>query len=146
MKFNWGHGIVVAFALFMSFVIYAVVTAFRQDVDLVSETYYKDELVYQERIDEKSNLAQSGLELKLEQTSDALIVKFPQEFSTASGDIHLFHPSREIFDKHFDIDLNDDLAHVISKENVAKGRFKVKISWATADSTNYYQEAEVFLQ
>lgn len=145
MKFNWGHGIVLSFVLFCTFVIYIVVQAFQLDVDLVSDTYYVDELGYQKTIDEKSNLAQSGVEVTFDQTNDQFLLKFPVQFKAAAGDIYFYHPSREIFDKHYTIALNDQNEQVISKADLIKGRFKVKINW-TVNDTPYYQEKEVFLQ
>lgn len=145
MKFNWGHGIVVAFVLFISFILYSVFLALQTDIDLVSDTYYKDELVYQARIDEKSNLINSGVEVKMEQTGNQLLIQFPDEFAQAEGEIHFYHPSREIFDKHYEIALNQQHAQLINKDDLVKGRFKVKINWKSGN-TPYFQEREVFLQ
>jgi len=121
------------------------VRAFQLDVDLVSENYYKDELAYQDRIDQQSNLLQSGLEVSLDQVNGDVVLNFPARFAGAEGDIHFYHPSREIFDKHYEIALNDQHQQLISKADLVKGRFKVKINW-TANDTPYYQEKEVFLK
>ena len=47
MKINWGTGIVIALVLFMSFILYFVITITIQpkySYDLVHEEYYKEEL------------------------------------------------------------------------------------------------------
>lgn len=144
-KWNWGHNIVVAFVLFCGFVIYIVVRAFQQNIDLVSDTYYLEELAYQQRIDQRSNLAHSGLEVQLKQTAGEVILQFPKTFASATGEIHFYHPSRELFDKRYEIVLNADNQQPIGKHELVKGRYKVKINWVAEDKA-YFQEAEIFLK
>ena len=48
MKINWGTGIVIAFALFMSFILYFVFKVqsdSKYDNELVTEDYYKKEAI-----------------------------------------------------------------------------------------------------
>ena len=63
MKFNWGTGIVLAFAAFIVFILYFVVLSTRDPAsnhDLVTEDYYKKELKYQEDLDAVKHLARLG--------------------------------------------------------------------------------------
>lgn len=145
MKWNWGTGIVVAFVLFCGFVISIVVAAFREDFDLVSETYYQDELAYQQRIDDQMNLAALGEKVLLDQKKNEIVLTFPDAFKGVRGEVHFYHPSRSIFDKVFPIALNDSNRQVIDKAQLVRGRFKVQVSWEANDET-YYQEEEVFLR
>ena len=59
MKFTWGHGIVVALGLFISFILYLIFVfpIGKQNSELVTENYYEDELSYQKVIDAKNNAA-----------------------------------------------------------------------------------------
>jgi hypothetical protein len=53
MKFNWGTGIVLAFIGFISFIMYFIIimmTDNTYDHDLVTENYYKQELEFQNDI------------------------------------------------------------------------------------------------
>ena len=145
MKWNWGKSIVVAFVLFCGFISSIVVAAFQQDFDLVSDTYYQDELVYQERIQEHSNLAQSGVKVSITQGDNRVIFSFPQEFSGANGEIHFYHPSRSIFDRSFNISLDEARKQSIFGEELTKGRYKVKLSW-TSNGKDYFQEEEIFIR
>lgn len=145
IKWNWGTGIVLAFVLFCSFILYIVVRGFQENIDLVSDTYYLDELAYQERITEHSNLHHSGLEVALSQTSSEVKLQFPEGFSDAVGEVYFYHPSREIFDRHYPISLDGQRAQLIPKEDLIKGHFKVKIQWVVND-TPYFQEAQIFLR
>lgn len=145
MKWNWGTGIVISFIIFCGLIVSAVVIAVNQDFDLVSETYYQDELAYQEHIDQRSNLKSSGLSVALTQSDDHFLFEFPEQFENAAGQIKFYHPSRSIFDKAYAIELDEDLEQIIDKSELVKGRFKVQIQW-TADGKSYFEEQEVFLR
>lgn len=144
-QFNWGTGIVISFILFCSFILYIVVQAFQQDIDLVSETYYLDELTYQDRMEEQANLLASGEAITVEQTSDELVIQFPELFAEATGDIHFYHPSRELFDKHFSIALTENYQQHIAKDELVKGNYYVKVTWEVA-GTSYFQQESIYLR
>lgn len=144
MKLNWGHGIVIAFVLFCTFVVTIVVRSFQEDFDLVSETYYQDELEYQDRIDRQMNLKASGKELAINQNDSQVVMIFPEEFSSAEGTVRFYYPSKALFDKEFEIKI-DDNQQAFDKSELAKGRYKVEVSW-NIDEEAYYQEEELFLR
>ena len=54
-KFTWGHGIALALACFIGFILYLIFIfpIGKQTSDLVSDNYYQDELEYQKVIDAK---------------------------------------------------------------------------------------------
>ena len=58
MKFNWGTGIVIAFALFMTFIlsyVFKVQSNDKYDHELVVEDYYKKEATVQNNIEREQN-------------------------------------------------------------------------------------------
>ncbi|MFT7030901.1 MAG: hypothetical protein ACI83W_001674 [Marinoscillum sp.] len=145
IKWNWGTGIVIAFALFITFITYIVIQGFRQNIDLVSDTYYLEELHFQDRITQKSNLANSGLNLQVSQDQANIVVTFPREFSGSEGKIYFYHPSRELFDKTYEIALSADQSQVISKEDLIQGHYKVKVEWV-ANEVPYFQEMALLVR
>ena len=145
MKWNWGHGIVVAFVLFCTFIVYIVIRGFQQNIDLVSDTYYLDELDFQNRMDQKSNLANSGLSLELTQGKENIQILFPEAFRASKGTIHFYHPDRAIFDKQYTLALNDSNIQLINKGDLIKGHFKVKVNWEVGE-TAFFQETEMFIR
>tara|TARA_Y100001972_G_scaffold129055_1_gene193797 strand:+ start:1130 stop:1567 length:438 start_codon:yes stop_codon:yes gene_type:complete len=145
MKWNWGTKIALSFFLFGVFILYMVVQAFRQDFDLVTENYYQEELQYQERIQEKANLLRSGDEIIIESNVGDVLFKFPESFSDAEGTIYFYHPSRKLFDKTFQVDLNDQNQQSINRDELVRGRYKVKVSWQVG-GLSYFQEKELYLQ
>ena len=58
MKLNWGTGIVIAFGLFMTFIlffVFKVQSNSKYDNELVTENYYQQELKFQSNIDKEEN-------------------------------------------------------------------------------------------
>jgi hypothetical protein len=89
---NWGKGIVIGMATFMTFIIVLVVGLMMNRVDLESEDYYKREINYQEEITAQENA--NKLESKIELISNAefLVVKVPEgEFTKI--EMHLSRPN-----------------------------------------------------
>ncbi len=145
MKWNWGTKIFLSFILFGIFILYMVFQAFRQNFDLVSENYYQEELAYQQRIREKANLLRSGDEISIREEKSHIIFEFPEPFSEARGTIYFYHPSRKLFDKTFQISIGEDNRQSINREELVKGRYRVKVSWES-DGLSYFQEKELYLQ
>lgn len=54
---NWGKWIIVAFVLFAAFIGTLVTVCVKQDVSLVSRTYYQDELVFDQQIARIQNVS-----------------------------------------------------------------------------------------
>jgi hypothetical protein len=98
---NWGHGITIAIVLFMGFIVYLAYRTTRAEFDLVSPTYYEDELVYEQ---DKQSL-ERGLpflvDLKQEDLGDKVRFQMPKELTgnISKGSIHVKHPALSKFDK-----------------------------------------------
>lgn len=139
MKWNWGTKIALVFAAFCGFMIFLVVTTFQQDVSLVTEEYYKEELTYQRRIDEISNAAALGYEVEIRQGKEFVEALFPAE-AAVTGEIHFYRPDNSKLDRKFDFSGNAR----IEKAALASGRYKLKISWNDS-SGDYFTEKEIFI-
>ncbi len=123
-----------------------VVRSFQQDIDLVSDNYYSDEINFQDRIDQKANLMALGEEVKVSQIGkDQVQFKFPKEHSTATGEIHFYHVSRKLFDKRFPIQLDSISRQDLNTKALVAGRYRVKMSWS-AEGKDYFQESEIFIK
>ncbi len=79
MKINWGTGIVIAFVLFISFILYFIIKASTQDkydFDLVSDSYYEDELNYQTDIDKLNNAKVLDLDIRIKKNKKGIEINF----------------------------------------------------------------------
>ena len=82
MKINWGTGIVIAIVLFMSFIMYFVIsmsTDKKFSHDLVTEKYYEKELAYQDQIDAEENTRQLKEGIRIVKSEKGLLIYLPKE-------------------------------------------------------------------
>lgn len=123
---NWGKGIVIGMATFMTFIIVLVVGLMMNRVDLESEDYYKREINYQQEITAQENA--NKLESKIEIISNAefLVVKVPVgEFKKI--ELHLSRPNDQKMDKLFKIE--GTKSFLINKKELEKGLYTVELSY-----------------
>ncbi|NND76641.1 MAG: hypothetical protein HKN39_00465 [Flavobacteriales bacterium] len=140
MKFNWGTGITIAIIAFMAFILFMVFKATSTNADLEAPDYYDQEIKYQTRIDAKDNADALDGELKVEQTSNAIIFTFPNDISDRIdlGTIHFFRPDNASHDRVFEIDVKNGMQAIPSNE-LYGGRYSVKIEWKANDKDFYVE-------
>ena len=139
---NWGKGIVLAFICFATFIGYMVTRAFQEEFDLVTENHYAREINFQEKLVKLANTASSGMSVKIKQELAHILIEFPDK--SAEGTIEFYHPSREIFDKTFAIDLKDG-AQRIAKTELISGNYRVNINWQVKGQ-DFLQESKIFIR
>jgi len=89
-KFTWGHGIALALACFIGFILYLIFVfpIGKQTSDLVSDNYYQDELEYQKVIDAKKNADQLSQKPFFAQLPYGIRIAFPKETIDAGQQVH----------------------------------------------------------
>ena len=128
MKFNWGTGIVLAFAAFIAFILYFVVLSTRDPAsnhDLVTEDYYRKELKYQEDLDASQNLKEIDGEVNASITDQGLLIEFPGSMDPKKirGTVSLYRPSNKQLDFETPIQL------LIPKSRLLDGRWDIRVYW-----------------
>ncbi len=146
MKFTWGTGIaitLIAFVLTMSFAVYKVMT---QDFDLVTSDYYEQELVYQDKIDQKENALALGEPAKMKLTEGGLVLSLPAVLKGKYGHLEL---------QMYCVN-NEDLDFMLTKErwqvedltlkhqNIGSGKWIAKLTFKGEEKTFYF-EPEIHL-
>lgn len=133
MKINWGTGIVIAFALFISFILYFIIKVQsnpKYDNELVVEEYYKhdakfgDEMI---RIQNAQDLKQKPL---ISNTSQGIDIVFPDVFipKEIKGKVSFYRPSNKKFDFDIPISLSGSTLYV-PKEKLLGGRWDINMEW-----------------
>lgn len=134
MKFNWGTGIVIAFALFMTFIltyVFKVQSNDKYDHELVVEDYYKKEATVQDDIEREQNAIALKNKIVIENTADGIKIQFPADFdySKINGKVSLYRPSSQKLD--FEIPISLSSPHLlIPKSNLVGGRWDISIDWS----------------
>ncbi|WP_320815755.1 FixH family protein [Flavobacterium sp.] len=133
MKINWGTGIVIAFALFMTFILYFVIKVQLDDSydrELVVEDYYQQELKVQGNIEKTNNANALKTKVKFNKTADGIEVSFPQDFDYKNiiGIVSLYRPSNQKLDSEMKISLSS--SHLlIPNSNLVGGLWGITIDW-----------------
>jgi len=148
MKMNWGKGIVVAFALFITFILYFVfkVQSDQQyDHEMVTEDYYKKEMGYQEQLDKSQNAHDLANKVTIEIKSEGLLISFPNNFdyTKIQGKVSLYRPSSQKLDFEIPISLSSSNL-LIPKTKLAGGRWDISIDW-NYNGKGYLNKQEVNL-
>ena len=133
MKINWGTGIVIAFGLFMIFIlsfVYKVQSNQKYDNELVTDEYYKKEATVQADIEKKQNANALKNLVVIKEVEAGITVEFPTDFdySKINGKVSLYRPSSQKLD--FEIPISLSSPHLlIPKSNLASGLWDISIDW-----------------
>jgi hypothetical protein len=136
---NWGKSIVAAFVLFAGFIAVIVTICMRQDVNLVSSQYYKEDLDYQQQLDRKNNTEALTEKPQIILSSNQLQVSFPVNTTIEGGSIKVFRPSDDKLDQLFGLNASDDSVQVFPLQALTSGAYRVKMVWVVK-GTEYYME------
>jgi hypothetical protein len=134
MKINWGTAIVIAFALFMSFIlffVFRVQSDSKYDNELVVEDYYKQERVLQDVMDKEENAAHLQQKVSIEDTKEGILIAFPSDFNPQKikGKVSLYRPSDQKLDNESQISLSTSNHLLIPKSDLAGGRWDIIVDW-----------------
>jgi hypothetical protein len=142
MKISWGTGIAIFYSFFVIAMLVFVYAATNQDISLVSDTYYEEDLSYQVKLDkiQRTNQLKHIFELSIEQNSTGISVTIPEELSHFKGNMTLFHPAYAMLDQIYPIESNTQHKQFIPVQRLKKGRWLVKIDGEN-EGKNYYHEA-----
>ena len=132
-KIGWGTSIVIAFAMFMTFILYFVIKVqsdSKYDNDLVVEEYYKKDALYGEDYIKMQNAADLVEKPMVIQTKDSVEVKFPSSMSLQEikGTVSFYRPSNKKLDFQVPISLSKP-SLLIPKLNLVGGRWDIFIDW-----------------
>lgn len=133
MKINWGTAIVLAFAGFIAFILYFAIRVSTDESanhELVTESYYKKELGYQQEIDAQRSVLDNDAKLQLTKTERGLLIGFPEEFNPVgiSGTIGLYRPSNRRLDAEIPLELERNEL-LIPASQLLEGRWDISIEW-----------------
>lgn len=135
MKINWGTGIVIAFVLFISFILYFVFlvqSSSKYDNELVTEDYYKKELEVNGNLErlENANKLENQVSINNTVNSEGIEILFPADFDykNITGKVFLYRPSNQKLDSEIPISLSSTRL-LIPKSNLVGGLWDITVEW-----------------
>lgn len=133
MKFTWGHGVVVALGLFIGFILYLIFIfpIGKQNSELVTESYYEDELAYQNVIDAKKNADELTQRPLFAQLPYGIRIAFPKDITNANSKIeyYLYRTNDKTQDKEGSVQLDENNSFLIPKNFMLIGSYTLKVRW-----------------
>lgn len=146
LKMSWGYRIAALYIGFVLLILFMVVMAMRQKIELVTPDYYAKELKFQQEIDAMNNASLLSANLQVELHSNTVLISFPEEFKGKSiqGNALMFRPSDSSLDISFPIELNEEGKMILQSEKFKTGLYKLTVKW-NADDKNYQSEHTVVL-
>jgi hypothetical protein len=146
---SWPVGIAIIYITFVLFLVAFVIFSRFQQVDLVTEDYYDEELKYQQQIDriDRAQSLSEPVNWTFDNSGNYLILKFPIELDPlkVKGNILFFRPSDAKQDKLTAINLTSENTQIISTKNLTSGIWKLKIFWKV-DDAEYYKEGNLVIK
>ena len=133
-KPNWGTSIVIAFLLFISFILYFIIKVqsnSKYDNELVVEEYYKHDAHYSEELAKFQNAEDLKTKPEISVTKEGVIISFPKEFDAKEikGKVSLYRPSAKLLDFERVIQLSNSTM-LIPKKDFAGGNWDMTLSWS----------------
>ncbi|CAG5004234.1 hypothetical protein DYBT9275_03327 [Dyadobacter sp. CECT 9275] len=146
LKLNWGAGIAVLYMGFVAMIVLLVVMSMRQKIDLVTDEYYAEELLFQGKIDKIKRAKALSEPLKWELTDDAIVIRYPGNLAanTLSGSVRLYCASDNKKDRSFAVNAENHL-QVIPLSSIPEGRFALQIDWKQGENL-YWDEGVVVIK
>jgi nitrogen fixation protein FixH len=148
MKINWGTGIVIGFIFFIGFIMFMVVTMMTDkgyNHDLVTEEYYKAELVYQEEIDAEQNGMSLSENVSIRNDNNGITVTFPKnlDYNIIKGTVSFYRPSNKKLDFDFPIVLTSNKL-LIPDNRLLEGRWDIKVNWTYEEVHYLYKDKTTY--
>ncbi len=142
---NWGHKIILVYAVFVAGMLFLAFKSSKQNIELVTEDYYAKELVYQQKIDESKRTAALSAPVEVKLVNHALTINFPKDFAAKNivGEAMLYCPSDEKRDINQPFNVTDSAVSIVVPDNY-HGLHYVKINWRV-EGVDYYFEYKIII-
>ena len=146
MKLNWGWGITIFVLIFVTFILSLVYRCSQQQVDLVSEKYYENEIKFQQHINREKNTNSLTGNISLIESDSLITIQYPEAAGQKkiSGDIEFFKPDNAHKDLRLAVNADSGLRQQVKLNALSKGYWDVKINWSV-DSMPYYFEKRILV-
>ncbi len=139
---NWGKGIMIGMGLFMSFILYMVISLMGKRVDLQSEDYYKKEIEYETEIAQIENANRLGYIVELRRENDHLFIELPDTLDLRSSNIEFIRPNDEKKDIRLEGKNEKTLIYPLSKMDV--GQYDVQVQFKDNSDKVYLYKTKFY--
>ena len=142
----WPVGIILAFILFFCGITTVIIIAATHREYLVSDDYYEQEMVYQNRLESTLRARESGACIAYDPVENRIIIGIParQRAQQCTGTIEFYRPSARFLDRDYAVESPQENPQVIDTSRLPSGLWRVKASWHAA-GLDYYMEQKIVI-
>lgn len=144
----WPLAIIITLSLFATFIITIAVFLSGKNFDLVTENYYEESLLYEDKIDMLSNTSKldSLPELHYRLGGKSLLVSFPNNYAGVidSGAVIFYNSQNSGLDFEENLNLNEFGQQLFKEEQIKGNRWTVSLKWSMK-GMHYLWEKEIKL-
>jgi hypothetical protein len=138
---DWGKGITLTLIVFGVIMISMVTICVKQDdLHLVTQNYYEEEIKYQDQIDKMINASHLDYEV-LVYDNQLKIVDLHLPVGS-KGTMHLFRPSDARLDQKISFDITDPSVNSVDVKSLKPGYWRIKLTWVE-NGVGYYKEEKI---
>lgn len=138
---SWGTKIFMLYGGFVALIAFLVVSSMRQNVDLVAEDYYQQEIQYQNTIDQQDAAQKSGFSPAIVTNENEVNIVFPDTVRKmgVSGEVVFYRPDNKALDYSQNISLDNSGKMSIMRSKFSEGMYQAKVKWKSAGKDYYYE-------
>ncbi len=128
---NWGIGIAIVYILFVLGMLTLVFKSRSQKIDLVTENYYQQELAYQEEIDAKQRVEDSGCMPVIQKKLNEYQIQIPgSKGNPIQGSLLAYCPSNKKEDRLISLKPTNDGQWLLDLESLSPSQYILKLHWS----------------
>lgn len=137
MKFNWGHGIMVALGCFMIFIVSLIY--FSGDMgEMVTEDYYEKTINYQDDIDAVKRANALAVKPQITQQANGFMIRFGEPVQ--NGDVYFLRSESSKKDIVKPLKLSAKNEMLIHSVDLINGEYEVSIRWKQNNEDHLLKE------
>ncbi len=140
----WGYGIAVVYTVFAVATLSFVAFTMTHKVELVAKDYYAQEVAYEKQIQRVRQTKEWTPEIACAVSADGKFIhlQMPAQSAAVQGTILLYYPADSSLDRELELDPDDDGTQSIPTAKLARGLWRVKVTWSLA-GREFYNEFAV---
>ena len=142
---NWGKGIIITAAAFMTFILALSIHMMSQTPELEERNYYEKDLKYQQVMEARQNVVALNQPLHFEYTkaSHQIRLQLPANSPIRSGTVTFTRPSDAGQDYTIALQLDNQYQQCIAVNDLATGLWHVRIEWQAEGKAYQSQTWEI---
>lgn len=140
---SFGKGIFIAFVLFATFMATLVTVCVRQNISLVSNNYYQEELAHQTKINSQLNAQRLAHKPSLSFSNGELVVDFAEFQEMQEGQLKLLRPSDPSLDISFTLVDRSSPRQSFKLAKWKAGLYRVSLTWKANDKEYFIEQVMI---